>query len=72
MWNNKNNEVVTIEDTEVKILELDAGFENTKEHVDTKLILMAGDDRIVIHAYNGTSTETFLQKSSYHEINSTI
>ena len=54
LWNQKHDKVVTIEDTEVRILEINTGVENTKKHIDTKLIVMAGDDRIVIHAYNGT------------------
>ena len=35
-------------------MEVNAGTENSDLHIDTKFILMANEDRIVLHAYNGT------------------
>ena len=35
-------------------MEVLIGTENSDKHVDTKLIIMCGNDRLVIHVYNGT------------------
>ena len=53
-WLQKVNQVVRIGDTEIKIIEAYAGKENTGNHVDTKLVVMHKNDRLVFHAYNGT------------------
>ena len=53
-WKMKCNETVNINEVKAKIVEVDAGMENSLKHVDTKLTLMVNDDRYVLHAYNGT------------------
>ena len=53
-WNQKCDQTVNINNVEVKIIEVEIGTENSSNHIDTKLILMVNDDRIVLHAYNGT------------------
>ena len=54
LWSQKVNETVQINGTEVKIAEVHAGLEKSDNHVDTKLIVFANGDRLVLHAYNGT------------------
>ena len=54
IWHQKVDEIVEINGTEVKLIEVDAGIENSAKHVDTKLVVMANNDRLVLHAYNGT------------------
>ena len=49
-----NNEVIQINDKEVQIIEVDAGVENSKKHVDTKIVVNVNGDRFVLHAYNST------------------
>ena len=53
-WNSKVNDIVKINDTEIRILEADVGMDNTEKHVDTKLVILANNNRLVIHIYNGT------------------
>ena len=53
-WSQQVNQVVKIGGTEVKIIEVSAGKENNGNHVDTKLVVMHENDRLVFHAYNGT------------------
>ena len=50
----KVDEVIKINETEVKIIEVHAGVENSENHVDTKLVVLVNGDRLVLHAYNGT------------------
>ena len=53
-WKQKCNETIIINDVKVKIVEVNAGTDNSMKHVDTKLTLMVNDDRYTLHAYNGT------------------
>ena len=53
-WNTKVNETVTINETEIKIMEVHTGVETSEHHIDTKLVLNVNGDRLVLHAYNGT------------------
>ena len=53
-WNTNMNKSIKIDDTEVEILEVEAGKENQGHHVDTKLVVIVNNDRLVLHAYNGT------------------
>ena len=48
------NSSIKIDGTEVEILEVEAGKENQGQHVDTKLVVIVNNDRLVLHAYNGT------------------
>ena len=53
-WSKKVGEFMQINGTDIHILEVDAGLEKTDSHVDTKLVVIANGDRLVLHAYNGT------------------
>ena len=50
----RRGEIIDINQTDVKIIEVDVGIENSDKHIDTKLVVMVNDDRLVLHAYNGT------------------
>ena len=54
VWNLKVDEEILINKKVIKVIEVDKGIEDTNKHVDTKLVVMVDDKRIVIHAYNGT------------------
>ena len=53
-WKQKCNETFIINDVKVKIVEVNAGTDNSMKHVDTKLTLMVNDDRFTLHAFKGT------------------
>ena len=70
IWQEKVNEVIKIDETGIKVIEVIKGTENTNKHVDTKLIVMINDDRLVIHVYNGTQN-VMIQGRNYskHALN---
>ena len=39
---------------DINIAESDAGVDKSEKHMDTKLVVFVNDERIVLHAYNGT------------------
>ena len=39
---------------DINIVESDAGVDKSNKHMDTKLVVFVNDERIVLHAYNGT------------------
>ena len=45
---------VKVNDTEISIIEHEIGSEITNKHVDTKITVMIGDIRLVLHAYNSS------------------
>ena len=53
-WHGKEKEYVKINETEMKVEESDPGIESSEKHVDTKLVIITGNDRLVLHAYNST------------------
>ena len=53
-WQNLVDEPFQLDDIEIKIEAVDAGSENSDKHMDTKLVFFANNDRLVMHAYNGT------------------
>ena len=58
-WYQNLKSKIQLDGTEVEILELEAGIENQGQHIDTKhidtkLVVKANNDRLVLHAYNGT------------------
>ena len=65
-WIQKVNQVVKIGETEIKIIEVYAGKEQTGNHVDTKLVVMHENDRLVFHAYNGTQNLMIQGKNYEH------
>ena len=65
-WNQKVDQVITIDETEAKVIEVGAGKESTGKHIDTKLVVMNGNDRLVLHAYNGTQNLMIQGKNYEH------
>ena len=53
-WNENKEKIVQIDDSEVHIVEVEAGRESLGQHMDTKLVVMVNGDRLVLHVYNGT------------------
>ena len=53
-WQGLSNKPFMLEDIEVKVDEVESGIENSEKIMDTKLIVFANNDRLVLHAYNGT------------------
>ena len=53
-WSKKCGENVKLGLEEMKIIEVEAGYEKSTKHVDTKLVVMVENSRFVLHAYNGT------------------
>ena len=51
-WHKKLNEKIFINETEVQIVEIDAGIDDSQNHIDTKLVIIANKSRLVLHAYN--------------------
>ena len=51
-WHKKLNEKILINETEVQVVEIDDGIDDSRKHIDTKLVILANKSRLVIHAYN--------------------
>ena len=65
-WQQKRGATFRINEIEVEIIEVVKGTENSEKHVDTKLIIMANCDRIVIHVYNGRQ-KVMVQGKNYEK-----
>ena len=66
LWSSKVNEVFIGNETEIKVIEIDTGIEETGNHVDTKIVIMANNQRFVLHAYNGTQN-LMVQGKNYEQ-----
>ena len=53
-WHKQVDKPFKMMDFDIKIVESDAGVDNSEKHMDTKIVVFVNDDRIVLHAYNGT------------------
>ena len=53
-WHNKVKKPFKFDDLEILVDESDAGMDNANRHMDTKMVVFANTERIVLHAYNGT------------------
>ena len=53
-WHTKLKDSIKINGFDLKIEEVHNGTEKTNKHMDTKLVVIVNDDRLVLHAYNGT------------------
>ena len=53
-WSEKVNETVLINELEIKVIEFETGLDSSHKHVDSKVIILAGSERFVLHAYNTT------------------
>ena len=65
-WHQKQNQKIYINKTEVEIIEINSGIDKNKKHVDTKLILLAENSRLVLHAYNSTQ-KLMVQGQNYEK-----
>ena len=53
LWNKKEDSFEFMGAT-IRVVEAEAGEDNTKNHIDTKMVIMFDTHRIVLHCYNGT------------------
>ena len=53
-WQGLLNKPFKLEDMDIKVEDVESGIENTEKIMDTKLVVFANEDRLVLHAYNGT------------------
>ena len=53
-WHNKVKKPFKFDDLEILVDESDAGMDNANRHMNTKMVVYANTERIVLHAYNGT------------------
>ena len=65
-WHRKLNEKLLINETEVEVIEIDSGVDNTEKHIDTKLVILANNSRLVLHAYNSTQ-KLMVQGQNYEK-----
>ena len=63
-WHGQLRKPFKLGDVEVNVEESDAGIEDTEKHVDTKMVIIANDDRLVLHAYNSTQNLMVQGKNS--------
>ena len=54
VWHKKVGESIKFQENEVKIIESITGTDLKVRHMDTKLVILVNNNRIVIHVYNGT------------------
>ena len=66
IWHQQVNQTILINENEVKIEQSDLGFEDSRKHVDTKLVIIANDCRLVLHAYN-TTQKLMIQGKNYED-----
>ena len=53
-WHGYLGQTFKFNDIEVNVSEADPGIDVTDKHMDTKLVVVVNNDRLVLHAYNGT------------------
>ena len=66
LWHKNKDETFVINGREIKVVESDEGIENSGQQVDTKLVLLANNDRFVVHAYNSTQ-KLMVQGKNYEQ-----
>ena len=54
LWKERINEEFVINKTRIKVIEVDEGLENTTKAVDTKIVALVNNEKIVLHSYNTT------------------
>ena len=54
IWHQNVNQTISINDNEVRIDKIDQGFEDSQKHMDTKLVIVVNNCRLVLHAYNSS------------------
>ena len=65
-WNRNQNEKLLINETEVEVIEIDSGIDSNQKHVDTKLVILANNCRLVLHAYN-SKQKIMVQGENYEK-----
>ena len=53
-WHGQVDKPFKMMGADINIAESDAGVDKSEKHMDTKLVVFVNDERIVLHAYNGT------------------
>ena len=53
-WHGNVGKSLKLNDIDIKIDEADPGIDKSDRHIDTKLEVFANNERLVLHAYNGT------------------
>ena len=53
-WHEQVGKTFMVKNIEVNVAEADPGIDVTEKHIDTKLVVFVNNDRLVLHAYNGT------------------
>ena len=66
LWNKHKDETNLINGIEIKVLESNDGFDNSGQQVDTKLVVLANNDRFMVHAYNSTQ-KVMVQGKNYEQ-----
>ena len=64
IWNKKVEEVIKVYDFEIKVVESNQGIDESKNHVDTKLVLSVNSNHMVLHAYN-SKQKLMIQGNGY-------
>ena len=54
LWRQRVDEEVNLNGARIKVVSVEVGLESSAKHVDTKLVVMVNNNRIVIHCYNST------------------
>ena len=63
-WHQKVNEKILLNNTEIEVVEFDVGIEDSQKHIDTKLVIVSNNCRLVLHAYNSTQ-KIMIQGQNY-------
>ena len=64
-WSIAVGKSVYLNQTEIKIMEFEVGSEISNKHVDTKVAVMVGEIRLVLHAYN--SSQNLMVQGKNHD-----
>ena len=54
VWHAQVGKSFKLSDIGIEVEQSDPGVENSEKHIDTKLVIIADNDRLVLHVYNST------------------
>ena len=54
LWKQRINEEFIIDKTSVQVIEVDEGHESSATIVDTKIVVLVNNEKLVLHSYNTT------------------
>ena len=58
-WHEQVSKPFKLNDIVIEVEEADPGVESSEKHIDTKLVIIADKDRLVLHAYNSTQGKNY-------------